>query len=207
MKKAKNVFAILGFCLVGVATVLLMLHPVIDGIASNMSGGSGSMPYGEYFNDVVLERVKLFFNFEWFKAFSEGIKVGYPMLVAFAGVALLIVLLIVMICKKHAKGLGWWIPMLIVLVLGVTVASVYIKPKLYDDYLLISKLKGYYVVNVTEWLMLGSLIAVLAGVGCLLLSAVFYIVYVCKASAKAKKINDARQAAIAKIDALLGGNK
>lgn len=207
MKKAKNVFAILGFCLVGVATVLLMLHPVIDGIASNMSGGSGAVPYGDYFNNLVFERVKLFFNFDWFKSFGEGIKVGYPMLIAFAGIALLIALLIVMICKKHTKGLGWWIPMLIVLVLGVVVASVYVKPiKLYDEYS-IALLSGFYIVNVTQWLMLGSLIAVLAGVGCLLLSAVFYIVYVCKASAKAKKANEAREAAIAKIDALLGGNK
>ena len=130
----------------------------------------------------------------------------YALVVGVVGIVLLIVLLIIMLCKKHAKGLGWWFVLLVVVLLGTVVASVYSSPNYFMDAEVQSNV---FVCNVVEskYFGLAGLILAVAAVGLVILASIFYIVYVCKARSNEKKVDSAREAAIAKIDALLGGNK
>lgn len=202
MRKAKNVFAILAIVFGVIATALLMLHPVIDGVAVGMTEGAApAMAYGDYFNTVI-ERIKSMFDFGWITSFSlDGLKSHAGLVAGVVGLIVLIVLFILMLCKKHAKGLGWWFPLLVILLLSTVVTSVYMVP----DYLM--NVPGVTAVEQTKYFGLGGLIVAFIAIALVVVASILYMVYVCKARKTAKKVDDARAAAIAKIDALLGGNK
>lgn len=202
MKKAKNVFAIIAIAFGVIATALLLLHPVIDGVAVGMTQGAApAMAYGEYFNNVI-GRVKSMFDFGWITSFSlEGLKTHAGLVAGAVGLIVLIVLFILMLCKKHAKGLGWWFPLLVVLLLSTIVTSVYMVP----DYFM--NAPGVTAVEQTKYFGLGGLIVAFAAIALVVVTSILYMIYVCKARKSQKKADSARQAAIAKIDALLGGNK
>lgn len=215
MKKAKNAFAIIGIILAVVAAAVLVLHPVIENLAASLSEEGVECPikFGDYINDIVVEGAKLLFNFEWINDFSvEALKTNFPIIILAVGGVLFIVLFILMLCKKHAKGLGWWVPMLVLFVLSVVTASVYVKVSsdynLTSDYLIDllidAGIFNYSITQILGWVgLVGSLVAAAS----FILSSIFYMVYVCQARSKAKKVNSAREAALAKIESLLGGNK
>ena len=215
MKKAKNAFAIIGIVFAVIAAALLALHPVIDGIAAGLTeGASAAMGFPDYLSLLTERLGGLFSNFDWISNFSvETLKVYYPLLAGAVGVVLFIVLFIFLLCKKHAKGLGWFFPMLILFVLSIAVATVYVKP---NDFFGAYSAKctelgcSYNLISegmaVNQLMALVGLCVALASAGFFILAGIFYIIYVCKARKNAKKVDSAREAALAKIESLLGGN-
>ena len=186
MKKAKNAFAIIAIVFGVIAAALLMLHPVIDGLCAGLTEGAGTpIAYAEHF-DNVLKRIPALFDVTWFSSFSlEALKVHFALLLGALGVIILLVLLILMLCKKHAKGLGWWIPMLIVFALAVIVASVYTNPgSLVGEY----EAAGKLAVNEMKYFELSGLISAIVSAALFIIAAIFYMVYVCKARSKEKKV-------------------
>ena len=208
MKKAKNAFAIIGIVLAVIAAALLVLHPVIDGIAAGMTEGANpAMPFSDYLNFLLNDRLPELAKFDWISNFNEEtLKVYYPLLAGAVGVVLFIVLFIFLLCKKHAKGLGWFFPMLVLFVLATAVASVYVIPNwLYDVYF--AKAGTAFIAQVSQYLFTAGLICALVAMASFVLASIFYIVYACKARKTQKKIAENREAAIAKIDSILGGTK
>mgnify|MGYP003315010361 CR=1 FL=1 len=208
MKKAKNAFAIIGIILAVVAAALLVLHPVIDGIAASLTEGApAAMPFSDYLNFLKDDRLPELLKFDWISNFNaEALKVYYPMLAGAVGLVLFVVLFIFLLCKKHAKGLGWFFPMLILFALATIVACFYAIPNsLYDAYL--AKAGSGFVAVVTQYLFYAGFICALVAMGSFVLASVFYIVYVCKARKTQKKIAENKKAAIAKIESILGGAK
>lgn len=208
MKKAKNALAIVGIVFAVIAAALLVLHPVIDGVAAALSEDpTPAMGFGEYLG-LVTGRIPQLLDFGWISSFSlDALKINFPIIVAALGVILLIVLLIIMLCKKHAKGLGWWVVMLVMLGVSVVVASVYVKPdNFYDVYFTKVKELSYSSFVVNKYLFIAGLVCAIVASAAIIIASIFYMVYVCKASKKAKKVDDARKAALAKIETLLGGN-
>lgn len=208
MKKAKNALAIIGIVFAVIAAALLVLHPVIDGVAAALSEDpTPAMGFGEYLG-LVTGRIPQLFDFGWISSFSlDALKINFPIIVAAVGVILLIVLLIIMLCKKHAKGLGWWVVMLVMLGVSVVVASVYVKPNnFYDVYFGKVQELSYSSFVVNKYLFIAGLVCAIVASAAIIIASIFYMVYVCKASKKAKKVDDARNAALAKIESLLGGN-
>ena len=212
MKKAKNAFAIIGIVFAVIAAGLLLLIPVIAGMGLVENPTLPPISFKEYF-DLVLGRIPELFNFGWISSFSiDALKVNFPIIVAAVGIILLIVLFVLMICKKHAKGLGLWVPMLVVFGLSIVVASVYVKPdsfynqyaKICDGKYMMIQLAGDLTVEYV--LCLAGLICSIVAAASIILASIFYIVYVCKARKNAKKVDSAREAALAKIESLLGGN-
>ena len=208
MKKAKNAFAIIGIVFAVIAAALLVLHPVIDGLAAGLTEGApGAMGFPDYL-PLLIERVQgLTSNFDWISNFNaDTLLVYYPLLAGAVGVVLFIVLFIFLLCKKHAKGLGWFFPMLILFAMATVVASVYVIPSsLYEAYLAKAG-TSMFVAAISQYLFLGGLICALVAMGSFVLASIFYIVYVCKARKNQKKVDSAREAALAKIESLLGGN-
>lgn len=208
MKKAKNALAIVGIVFAVIAAALLVLHPVIDGVAAALSEDpTPAMGFGEYLG-LVTGRIPQLIDFGWISSFSlDALKINFPIIVAAVGVILLIVLLIIMLCKKHAKGLGWWVVMLVMLAVSVVVASVYVKPdNFYDVYFGKVQELSYSSFVVNKYLFIAGLVCAIVASAAIIIASIFYMVYVCKASKKAKKVDDARNAALAKIESLLGGN-
>ena len=218
MKKAKNAFAIIGIIFAVIAAALLMLIPVIDGLGL-VENTVPAIPFGEYLN-LVIARIPEVYNFGWISAFSlEALKVNFPIVVAAVGVILLLVLFILMLCKRHAKGLGWFFSMLILFAASIVVASVVVKPSpLFEEFYKVCIPEGateakYLVIAIGEnlyleqLLMLGALIGALVAAGAFILASIFYMAYVCAERKKAKKANSMKKAALDKIESLLGGNK
>lgn len=206
MKKAKNAFAIIGIILAVVAAVVLVLHPVIEDLVAGMSenGIKPGIEFGDYLEGLK-ESAKEFFNYDWIENFdAELLKVYYPVIIFAVGDVLFVVLFILMLCKKHAKGLGWWFPMAILFELSTVVAFVYIFPVNLIDLFIDFGVFNYPVTQILGWV---GLIGALAAAGCFILSSIFYMAYVCKARKTEKKIDSVREAALAKIESLLGGNK
>ena len=197
MKKAKNAFAIIAIILAVVAAILAVGLPAIDAILAQQLGTIGSALSTHLQN--LLNSIKGFVTFGWISADIGAHLIEFVALgIGGVGVILFIVLFILMLCKKHAKGLGWFFPMLILFVLSVAV----IAANKFDN-------AGYAVtsfVEVAYFGKAGTIVAIVAG-ALFILSVIFYMVYVCKARKAQKKVQAARNAAIAKIDALLGGNK
>lgn len=209
MKKAKNALAIVGIVFAVIAAALLVLHPVIDGVAAALSEDpTPAMGFGEYLGLVTGRIQHEMFKFDWNVFFTlDALKINFPIIVAAVGVILLIVLLIIMLCKKHAKGLGWWVVMLVMLAVSVVVASVYVKPgNFYDVYFGKVQELSYSTFDVNKYLFIAGLVCAIVASAAIIIASIFYMVYVCKASKKAKKVDDARKAALAKIESLLGGN-
>lgn len=197
MKIAKNVFAIIAIILAAVAAILAVGLPVIDAILAQQLGTIGSALNAHLTN--LLESIKGFVTFGWISAdlgahLIELVALG----IGGVGLILFIVLFILMLCKKHAKGLGWFFPMLILFVLSIAV----IAANKFDN-------AGFPLTSFNEVAYFGNagtIVAIVAAV-LFILSVIFYMAYVCKARKVQKKVQAAREAAIAKIDALLGGNK
>ena len=216
MKKAKNAFAVIGIIFAVIAAAVLMLHPIVDSIGIE-DPSLHSMAYGDYLNQFLLPRVMGgLLNFDWIKGgdIVAQLPVVYPLLVGAVGVLLFVVLFIVLLCKRHAKGLGWFFPMLILFVLSAAVATVYVKPDIFfTAYSAKCNELGCSFNLIAEGLAINQILALvgqyaaLASCGFFLLAIIFYMVYACKARKAQKKADSARQAAIAKIDSLLGGNK
>lgn len=214
MKKAKNVFAIIGIALAVIAAAVLVLHPVIESLVASISenGVKPLFDFSGFLEDVVVEGAKLLFNFKWLDNFKiEALLANFPIIILAVGGVLFIVLFILMLCKKHAKGLGWFFPMLVLFVLSVIVSSVYVKVtekqvtfELLTDLLIDVEAFNYPVTIYLGW---GGLIGSLVAAACLILSTIFYMIYVCQSRKTAKKVDSAREAALAKIESLLGGNK
>ncbi len=204
MKKAKNAFAIIAIILAVVAAAILVLHPVIENLASSLSeDGYEAVDFVEYL-DLLKDSAKLFYNLDWVKDFDvELLKVYYPVVIFAVGDVLFIVLFILMLCKRHAKGLGWWFPMAILFELSTLVAFIYYPVKIIDLEIVANQFH-YSVSEILGWV---GLIGSLTAAGFFILSTIFYMVYVCNARKQEKKVDSARQAALAKIESLLGGNK
>ena len=197
MKKAKNVLAIIAIVLGVVAAILAVGLPFIDGLLAKIPYGDAFANIGPHFNNM-FSNLKDFFAFGWFGEISSHILELGLLIGAGIGLVLFIVLLVLMCCKKHVKGLGWWFPMLIIFVVCLAVVG---GNKLNNaGYATASSVEIAYVGNA------GTYVAMVAAV-LFILSVIFYMVYVCKAREKAKKADSMREAALAKIDALLGGNK
>ena len=197
MKKAKNVFAIIAIVLGVVAALLAVGLPFIDGIIAKI-------PYGDAFKNIggqvqaMWKNLLDLFTFGWFGDLANHILDLVIVAVAGIGLVLFIVLLVLMCCKKHVKGLGWWIPMLIIFALCIAVAG---GNKLNNaGYAVTSYVEVAYIGQAATWVAIGA-------AALFILSVLFYMCYVCKEKKNAKKVDDAKAAAIAKIDALLGGNK
>ncbi|MBQ0008853.1 MAG: hypothetical protein KBS97_01025 [Firmicutes bacterium] len=197
MKKAKNVFAIIAIVFGVVAAILAVGLPFIDGLLAKIPYGDAFANIGPHFNNM-FNNLKELFTFGWFGEISSHILELGILIAGGIGLVLFIVLLVLMCCKKHVKGLGWWFPMLIIFVVSVAVVG---GNKLNNaGYDTKSFVEVAYIGNA------GTYVAMAAG-ALFILSVIFYMVYVCKARKNQKKADSARQAAIAKIDALLGGNK
>ena len=197
MKKAKNVFAIIAIVLGVVAVVLTVGLPFIDGLLARQPFGEAFALIGPHFQNM-FGNVKELLTFGWFGDLANHIFDLAVVIVAGIGLVLFIVLLVLMCCKKHVKGLGWWFPMLIIFAASVlAVAGVKL-----DN-------AGYKVTSFEEVALIGKIGAyvAIAAAALFILSVVFYMCYVCIARKNQKKVGEAKAAAIAKIDALLGGNK
>lgn len=196
MKKAKNAFAIVAFVLGAVAVILAAGLPLIDFILAGKPYADAFGAIGAHFQNM-LTGAKDLFGFGWFGDLGNHLAELVALILGGVGLVLFIVLLVLMCCKKHVKGLGWWIPMLLVFALSVLLVGVY----RFD-------FAKYELSSYQELSYLGyaATIVAIAAAACFILSSIFYIVYVCKASKKAK-VSDARKAALAKIESLLGGNK
>lgn len=199
MKKAKNALAIIAIVLGVVAALCVVGIPVLEALLLGK-------PYNEAMSSIPFEAMKgnVANLFKFGELFAD-VKANLIPLVTLAlgavGVVLFIVLLVLMICKKHVKGLGWWFPMLIVFALsflalggcrldlaGYAAQTEQLQPILPT----LAKAIGFVEIGV---------------LALMILSLIFYMVYVCKARKHQKKVAEAKSAAIARIDALLGGNK
>lgn len=210
MKKAKNALAIIGIVLSGLATVALFLLPVLNFAGAMMSKTEFNLAdkFSAHLNEVV-DRVKELFNFSAiFNDIGAHMYQFIVLCVLAVGVILLLVLFVIMLCKKHAKGLGWWFPMLILfaaagLVCGVGVAK--------EPTFLALNTEEIIFMEYKELSFIPLIVMIVAAVAAVLfiLASIFYIVYVCGAGKenKEKQLEAARNDLIAKIDALLGGNK
>ena len=197
MKKAKNVFAIIAIVFGVVAAILAVGLPFIDGLLAKIPYGEAFANIGPHFQNM-FNNIKSLFTFGWFGDLSNHIFDLATIIVAGVGLVLFIVLLVLMCCKKHVKGLGWWIPMLIIFAVSVAVVG---GNKLDNaGYVLKSYNEMVYIGNIGTYLAI-------AAAALFILASIFYMVYVCKARKNQKKVDEAKSAAIAKIDALLGGNK
>ena len=209
MKKAKNALTITAIAMSVVAVLLLLLIPCFDGIAASVSGGS-SLAIAERFSNnftEVLDRVKMLFNFpEIFGNLSGNILTLVVLGVGAVGLLLLVVLFIVLLAKKHSKGLGWWFPMLVLFAASVVVAGIGLikEPKFYA-------ISGYTYTAYQQLGFLTLIVLIFAGVSAVLfmVASILYMVYVCQANGAKKEVEDARKAALEKIESLLGlgGNK
>ena len=194
MKKAKNALAIIAFVVAVLAALLAIGLPILDGILIQqveMADLQNHLTQGMF------ENIKGFFVFDWFNDIANHIPELIGLCLAGVGIVLFIILFVFMLVKKHAKGLGWFFPMLIVYLLAVVVVIA----NKFDN-------AGYSVRSYVEVATFGQVAtyASIGAAGLFILADVFYIVYVCKAR-KAEVVDDARQKAIAKIESLLGGNK
>ncbi len=197
MKKAKNVLAIMAILLSVIAVMIVVGFPFADNILAKKS-------YGDAFASIKPHLKNMFFNctdlfkFGWFSNIAGHIPELVISIVGLIGTVLFIVLLILMFAKKHVRGLGWWFPMFIFFAIssGVVVGNKFNNA-------------GYPIAATRKLAILGNCatyIAIASGV-LLMLSTLFYMIYICKARKSEKKLDSAKEAVIAKIDSLLGGNK
>lgn len=199
MKKAKNVLAIIALSLGVVAALCVVGIPVLEALLIGK-------PYNEAMASIPFEVMKTniagLFNFgELFADVKANIIPLVTLALGAVGVVLFIVLLVLMICKKHVKGLGWWFPLLIVFALSVLVLGG-CRLNLAGYEVQTSQLQPALpaIAKAIGFVEIGVLVL-------MILSVIFYMVYVCKARKSEKKVEKAKSDAIARIDALLGGNR
>ena len=197
MKKAKNALAIIAIVFGVIAAVLAVGLPFVDAVAAGTAYGEAFGKIGPHFTNI-FNNLKALFGFGWFGELSSHILELGVLIAGGIGLVLLIVLFILMLCKKHAKGLGWWFPILIIFLLSVAVVG----GNKFDN-------AGYAVTSYVEIAYIGNIgtYLAIAAAALFIVASIFYMVYVCKASKKAKQVQSAREAALAKIESLLGGNK
>ena len=215
MKKAKNAFAIIGIIFTVIAAALLVLHPIFDSFGI-VDPNAHAMAFGDYIGFLGNRVNTGLLNFDWIQSgdYLAALPTVYPLLVGVVGVILFVVLFIILLCKRHAKGLGWFFPMLILFVGAVAIATVYVKPDgFFEAYSKVCADTGcsYNVFTetlaVNQILALVGLVSALIAAGSFILASILYMAYACKARKEQKKANSMREAALAKIESLLGGNK
>lgn len=182
MKKAKNTFAILAIIVSVLAAVLLVCYPIVDLLAAKL--GKEAYDLGAKFGPLVIDdllktRVPAVFDFGTiFGNIGENLIPFIALCVGGVGVLLLLVLLVLIIVKKHAKSLGWWFPILILLALAViTAGAIGVKPGLHTEEACNA---GLVVYKGTGYFILGALIAEGVAAAFFILALVFYLCYIGK---------------------------
>lgn len=198
MKKAKNAFAVIAIVLAVIAAVLTIGLPYVDLVIGKlMRHPTGGVDFGAYFGPFK-DNLLAIFKFDYFSSLGDHVAELVVLGLAGVGAILFIVLFILMLAKKHAKGLGWWFPMLIIFAASVGILA----GGRFDN----AGFEAHF--SITELPIFGKVgcFVAIGAAAFMLLAVILYMAYVCAARANAKKVDSAREAALAKIESLLGGN-